>query len=154
MDQLDIALSAAIDESPYTPAEVAKRIGLRPQILRNKLCSTTDSNKLALREAVRLCRSVDDYRPFEVIAQMFGCQLVPMTHDDPVCVVQSVLAAAAECGDVPRAVHDALADGVITSREQGELRKEIKQARDTLNALEAAIDQKAKGEVINLEQRS
>ena len=154
MDQLDISLSAVIEDSCYTSDEIAQRLGIGPMIFRHKLNPNTDNNRLSLRETIRLVNITSDPRPFETIANMLGFHLVANDDHEPADIVSSVLHTAAEHGDVARTIHDALRDGVITTREHGAIRAEIKEARDALNQLEEAVAAASKGDVINLEQRS
>lgn len=139
MDQLDIAIHQTAHDAPGGLEALARTMGLGAQVLRNKVCPTTDTHKLSLREAVAMMDATGDDRILHVIADMRGYSLERRALPDAASIVQAVLSAGSEQGDVSKAIQEALADGKLTEREKAKIAQEIREAQRTLDALNSTV---------------
>lgn len=118
--------------------EMAKYLGMGEQVLRNKVNPEQEA-KLSLDEAVRMMRKSGDMRILEAIAADFGMSLSKPVIGSPKALMTAMIDAAAEHGDVMRAVADGVADGRWTLAEVAEVRKQIMEERGALDRLEQAV---------------
>lgn len=139
MDQLDIAIHQTAHDAPGGLEALARTIGLGAQVLRNKVCPTTDTHKLSLREAVAMMDASGDDRILAVLADMRGYTLERKALPDAASIVQAVLSADAEHGDVSRSIQEALADGKLTEYEKAAIARQIREAQQTLDALNSTV---------------
>ena len=139
MDQLDIAIHQTAHDAPGGLDALARKMGLGAQVLRNKVCPTTDTHKLSLREALSMMDATNDDRILSVLADLRGYVLERKALPDAASIVQAVLSADAEHGDVSRAIHDALADGKLTEPEKAAISRQIREAQQTLDALNSTV---------------
>lgn len=139
MDQLDIAIHQTAHDAHGGLDALARKIGMGAQVLRNKVCPTTDTHKLSLREAVAMMDATDDDRILSVLADLRGYVLERKALPDAQSIVAAVLSADAEHGDVSRAIHDALSDGKLTEQEKAAISRQIREAQQTLDALNSTV---------------
>lgn len=139
MDQLDIAIHQTAHDAHGGLPALARKIGIGEQVLRNKVCSTTDTHKLNIREMVAMMDATNDDRILEVIAGMRGYTLARKALPDAQSIVAAVLAADAEHGDISREIQDALADGRLTEAEKASIAKQIIEARKSLDVLNSTV---------------
>lgn len=139
MDQLDIAIHQTAHDAPGGLEALARKIGLGAQVLRNKVCPTTDTHKLSLREAVAMMDATDDDRILAVLAGMRGYMLERQALPDAQSIVAAVLSADAEHGDVSREIQAALADGKLTEQEKAAISQQIHEAHQALDALNSTV---------------
>lgn len=118
--------------------EMAKYLGMGEQVLRNKVNPEQEA-KLSLDEAVRMMRKGGDLRILEAVAAEFGRTVSQPLSSSPSSLMMAMMDAAAEHGDVMRAVADGVADGRWTLAEVSEVRQQIKEDRIALDQLEQAI---------------
>jgi len=139
MDQLDIAVHQTAHDAPGGLPALARRIGVREQVLRNKVCPTTESFHLNPREALAMMDATDDDRILAVLAEMRGYMLERKQLPDAESIVAAVLSADAEHGDVSREIQAALADGKITETERAAIAKQIHDAHQALDRLNSTV---------------
>lgn len=139
MDMLDIAIHSTAHDAPGGLPALARKMGLHEQVLRNKVCSTTDTHKLNLREALAMMELTNDDRILYQMAEMRGFTLERKTLPDAKSIVTAVLAADAEQGDVARAIMTAIADGKLTVQEKADIARHIIEAQQTLDALNSTV---------------
>lgn len=139
LDQLDIAIHQTAHDAPGGLNALARKMGLGEQVLRNKVCPTTDTHKLSLREAVAMMDAADDDRILAVLAAMRGYALERRALPDAQSIVAAVLSADAEHGDISREIQAALADGKITEHEKAAIARQIRDAHQSLDALNATV---------------
>lgn len=139
MDQLDIAIHQTAHDAPGGLNALARKIGMGEQVLRNKVCPTTDTHKLSLREAVAMMDAADDDSILAVLAGMRGYTLERQALPDAQSIVAAVLSADAEHGDISREIQAALADGKLTEHERAAISQQIRDAHQALDALNSTV---------------
>jgi len=139
MDQLDIAIHQTAHGKHGDLADLARKMGMHAQVLRNKVCPTTDTHKLSLREAVAMMDATGNDSILEVMAEMRGYTLERKALPDAASIVQAVLSADAEHGDISREIQAALADGKLTEHEKAAISRQIREAQQTLDALNSTV---------------
>lgn len=138
MDQLDLAIHAAAHD--HGLPDLAMKLGIREQVLRNKVNPTDESHRLAFREWVALLAVTGDMRSLDAVCRLFGgCFMREEEHTNPKDLLRAVLAADAEHGDVTASIKSALADGNISARELSGITLEIDQAQVALSDLRAFL---------------
>lgn len=144
MDQLDIAIHNTAHNAKGGLERLAAHMGIGAQVLRNKCNPNTDTHKLSLREAMAMMHTSGDAAILGVMADMLGYSVTQKDCPTTANLMQAVLHAMTEHGDVTRAVDEALADDVITPREEARIRKEISELQTALMELLAAVTAMAK----------
>ena len=139
MDQLDIAIHSTAHDAPGGLPALARTMGMHDQVLRNKVCPTTDSHKLNLREAVAMMDITNDDRILFVLAEMRGYVLDRKALPDAKCIVTAVLAVNSQHGDVSRAISEGIADHKLTETEKANIAQHIRRAQQTLDELNATV---------------
>lgn len=139
MDQLDIAVHQTAHDAPGGLPALARKIGVGEQVLRSKVCPTTDTHKLSLREALAVMDATNDDRILSVLAEMRGYTLARKALPDAHSIVAAVLSADAEHGDVSREIMCALADGKLTEPERAAITQQINEAHQALNVLKSTV---------------
>jgi hypothetical protein len=137
MDALDLSIHAATHA--YGVPELARKLGKREQVFRNKLNPNDETHGLMLHEFVAVLDVTGDLSPLETLVAMFGCTLTRKALPQSLSLMAAVLSADVEHGDVTRAIQSALADGRLTDRDRLTIRKEINEARAALDALEDVV---------------
>ncbi|OGT03315.1 MAG: hypothetical protein A2143_08075 [Gallionellales bacterium RBG_16_57_15] len=139
MDQLDIAIHQTAHDAPGGLEALARRMGMGAQVLRNKVCPTTDTHKLNLREALAIMEITGDDRILQVIAAQRGYTLARIALPDAASIIDAVLSADAEHGGVAQHIRAAIADGKLTEAERAAVTAQIKRAHDTLDSLHSTV---------------
>lgn len=124
-------------------ADMAKYLGIGEQVLRNKVNPEQEQSRLYFDEFIRMMRKDGDLRILYAIAAEFGCTLAPPGCKVTPTVVNALLEANADNGDLTREVVDAMADGKITQAELARTRERINVARTALDGLEQSLIAKA-----------
>ena len=135
-DQISRAVERTVYGSELSTEQIAEKIGMSAQILRNKANDNNSHNHLTLREAVALMKATQNHSIYRAIGGVIEDESVPEKS-----IVELVLSASAESGDVVRVFTDAHADGRISAAEKKAIHNEINQAMDALNCLAKAIDE-------------
>lgn len=139
MDTLDVAIhSTAHDAAGGLPA-LARKMGVHEQVLRNKVCPTTDTHKLILREALAMMELTGDDRILFVMAELRGYVVSRKELPDAKSLVTAVLEANAEEGDVAKSILAAIADGKLTVGEKADIAEHIRMVQNTLDTLNATV---------------
>ena len=139
MDQLDIAIHQTALEAKGGIGGVARSLGIGEQVFRNKVCPTTETHKLSLREALAMMEATNDDRILIVLAEMRGYTLERKKLPDTKSIISAVLAADAEHGDVAQRIREALADDKLTEGEKAKITNEINEAQQALEVLRSTI---------------
>lgn len=139
MDQIDIAIHQTAHDAVGGLESLARTMGIGAQVLRNKVCPTTDTHKLSLREAVAMMDASNDDRILIVLAEMRGYTLARNALPIAPSIIEAVLAADAEHGGVAQHIRSAIADGKLIESEKAAIIAQIKRATDTLDALHSTI---------------
>ena len=139
MDDLFIALHQTARRADGGISGLARRLGKREKTLLSKLDPAHDMHQPTLGEFVAILGDTGDLTPLEILCAMFGCKLATRTSKRAESVLEAVVEAAVEHGDVVKAVHDALADGKLTPRERDQILREIAEARNALTVLENTL---------------
>ena len=136
MDHIDQAVYATVHESAIPAKEIARRLGMSHQILLNKANPHCETHKLSHRECLAIQLLTGNYRIHEAEAIELG---VLETKAEQKNLLESVLRAAKENGDVIRVVTDALEDGTVSEREKSVCLTEIEESIDALMAVKKAV---------------
>lgn len=139
MDQLDIAIHQTAHDAPGGLDALARKMGLGAQVLRNKVCPTTDTHKLSLRESVAMMDASNDDRILAALADLRGYTLARKVLPDAATIVAAVLSADAEHGDVSREIMSALSDGKLTEPERAAITQQIRDAHAALDVLKSTV---------------
>lgn len=139
IDQLDIAIHQTAHDTPGGLDALARKMGMSAQVLRNKVCPTTDTHKLSVREMMAIIEITNDDRSLHVLAAQRGYTLARNALPDAVSIVEAVLSADAEHGNVAQQIRASIADGKLTERERADVTAQIKRAHDTLDALQSTV---------------
>ena len=138
MDHIDQAVYETVHNSEMPAKEIARRIGMSHQILINKANPQCETHKLTLLESV----AIQLVTGSKSIHRAVGVELSIDDSDLPVTknnLLESVLSASKEHGDVVGAVQAALADGRFTLREKERCQKEIDESMSALSELRKSI---------------
>jgi hypothetical protein len=137
MDHIDQAIYAVVHDSAIPAREIAKRLGMSYQVLINKANAQSEFHKLTLREAVAIQLMTNNHRIQEAID-------VELSGGDEELgrikgLLESVIQASCEHGDVVKAINHAIEDGRFTLRERENCQQEISEAIQSLKSLQKAI---------------
>jgi hypothetical protein len=117
MHALDAA-AQTVDRYPGGAESLAPRVGLSAGILRNKVNPNCTTNHLSLAEANRLMAVTGDHTILQALAQEHGYTLhMVVEAPDATTIVNRILALGVAEGKFSQTIHDALADGIISSNE-------------------------------------
>ncbi|WP_281545868.1 phage regulatory CII family protein [Grimontia sp. SpTr1] len=137
MDHLDTAVYSTVHDSPIPARQIAQQLGMSHQVLINKANPQSDSHKLSLREALAVQLITGNYRILE--AMTTELDLHKAEEQRTASLLESVLKATAEHGDVVKVIQDALEDGVFSLREREKCQQEVDEAIKALETLRKAI---------------
>jgi ribosomal protein S3AE len=139
MDQIDVAIHQTVHESDISAKEIAQQLGMSHQVLINKANPTSEFHKLSLREALAIMKITGSTSIHEAVGLELGLHSMRPDIAEPKSLMDAMLTVVSECGDVSRAVKDAMEDGRLTAREKAEMQREINEAIDSLMAMRLAI---------------
>ena len=123
MNVIDAA-DATVHDYPGGSESLAPRLGMSGAVLRNKVNPGNDRNHLTLAEADRMMRVTGDHRILQALADEHGYVLHQAdAKKESGSVLEGVLAFHAAGGELHMAIHDAMADGLITEREMSLIEK-------------------------------
>jgi len=135
MDHIDQAIYDTVHSSAISAKSIAKRLGMSHQVLLNKANPQSEFHKLTLREAVAIQLITSN----NSIHRAIGIELASVDELPQAGLLETVLAASREHGDVVRAIDEALSDGRFTLREVEACQQEIDDAIKALTALRQSI---------------
>jgi len=138
MDDVIFALNVAAKNHHGGISGLAKMTGHRPQTFINKLNPQDNSHQPTIGDLVMVCSQTGDTTPLDVLCNMFYGQFVTRTKEVEKNIVNAVLRAASESGDVMKAVERALPDGISDS-EKLDIKREINEARKAFLVLENTL---------------
>lgn len=140
MDNLDTAIHNTFHQSSLCSKAISSEMGIVYQVLVNKTNPHTDSHKLTCREALEMQLITGNHAILTAMTNTLNIASKAAADTRPnVGVLESVLMAGKEHGDVLRSITDALADGRFTLREQEDCQREITEAIDALTQLRESI---------------
>ena len=140
MDNLDKAIHNTFYHSQMKAKAIAIEMGIGYQVLVNKANPHTDSHKLTCREALQMQLITGNQAILTAMTNTLNIASKEATDTLPkVGVLESVLLAGKEHGDVLRSITEAMADGRFTLREQEDCQHEITEAMDALTQLRESI---------------
>lgn len=112
------AAAQTVDQYPGGAESLAPRIGMSAGILRNKVNANNTTNHLSLAEANRIISMTGDFRILQAMAQEHGFALTRVEQaEEGGNILNAMLGLEVAGGEFARTIHDALADGLITSNE-------------------------------------
>ena len=136
------AAHATVHDYPGGSESLAPRIGMRSNILRNKVNHNNETNHLTLSEASKLMALTGDRRILDALAAEQDCVVVPATCNvvvSDMAVLELVAKVWMHNGDVGRAVNDALADGRITKLELEDIKQSIYRVEQAMHTMLSRI---------------
>jgi hypothetical protein len=139
MDQLDIAIHKTAHDTSGGLSALARAMGIGEQVLRNKVCPTTDTHKLNLREALAMMDMSGDDQILRVLAELRGYTLAKKSLPDAGSIVSAVLRMNSEQGDVSTEIQNSIADFKLTEDERAEICKQIHDAHEALDVLKSTV---------------
>ncbi|MEJ1463343.1 MAG: phage regulatory CII family protein [Candidatus Sedimenticola sp. (ex Thyasira tokunagai)] len=143
MDDLYLALHNSAARAKGGITGLARRKGWRVQTAINKVNPHDQNAEPKVGEFIAILQDSGDTMPLEIMCSMFGGRFTTRINESRRTVLEAVLHAASEQGDIPRAIDTAMADdGKIDAGEMLEILKEISEARDALSVLENTVREK------------
>ncbi len=139
MDQLDIAIYQTAHDAPGGLPSLTKRMGVNEQVFRNKVNPHCETHHLNVGEMVAMMLLTNDTQILDALAIEFGGNFERKEKASSAGLIDALLSADAEHGDVTRVMRDSLRDKQLTPREKTKVRKEINEARDALDVLEQKV---------------
>ncbi|EGG93550.1 putative bacteriophage protein [gamma proteobacterium IMCC1989] len=136
MDHVDQAVYDVIHNSDISTKDIAQRLGMSHQVLINKANPQQEFHKMTLREALAIQLITGNHGIHRAVETELG-----VSENKPVLknLLESVLVASKEHGDVVREVQQAMEDGRFTLREKEKCQKEIDDAMKALTELRQAV---------------
>ncbi|ADZ91073.1 hypothetical protein GV054_09020 [Marinomonas mediterranea] len=136
MDHIDQAIYDTVHDSDMPPKEIARRLGSNYQVMINKANPQNETHRLTLRESVAIQLLTGNH----AIYRAMGLELsIKAEESKSLSILECVLNAGKEHGDVLSTIQKALADGRLTLREQEQCQREITEAIEALMALRKAV---------------
>ena len=123
-------------------ASLAPRMGLQAQTLRNMSHPAQPAHGWSLRRFRQLLAFTGDTRPLQALCEEQGGLFVPMPaiSSSQADLLKAMQHMAAEFGDVPRAIEDALqGDGRISGNELGRIELQILELVQTAARLQGVV---------------
>jgi len=139
LDEVFVALHQVALRSKGGITGLANRLGKRQQVLINKLNPADDIHQPTLGEFSAIIGATGDVGPLELLCAVHGGRFVTRAEERSGSVLEALLHAVSEQGDVVRAVERAMADGQISDRERVEILREIAEERHALTVLENTL---------------
>ena len=140
MDMLDIAIHQVAHSSTDSAKDYAQKIGRSYQVFINKTNPVEEGGALNIHEFRALLLASGNPFPLEVLADQLGYDITPKNKVKPVSLLDAVMIASAEHGDVLRCVKEITQSKPATQRDKTILLKEIKETQAALDALVVAVD--------------
>jgi len=136
LDHFKQAQHDLVHKSKLCSKEIAHALGMRPQILTNKVDHNNFANWLTVNElhAIQLLTGND------VVLRAMRTEMTLHTlRDAPVSILEAMISTGKECGDVFARVQEAMADNKLTERERSSVLQEIREAIAALEQTEQAV---------------
>lgn len=137
MEEVHRAIHEALLEA--CPKKIAHKMGTSHTSLLNRANPNDDTHRLNVEQFLQILVHTEDMRPLRALAAAFGFDLVAKEKPDSKQLVTALMDMAAEAADVTRAVHDAIADGHVSSFERASIHKEIGEVRRAMDVLEESV---------------
>lgn len=122
------AAHATVHDYPGGAACLATRMGMNPVVLNSKVNPNTTTHHLMLLEAQRMMGLTGDYRILRAQCDELGflppVRRVTVEVSDA-ALLETYTKLISELGEFSTKFHAALADGKVTKKELGRLRKEM-----------------------------
>lgn len=139
-EQASRILNDALASVGATPADLARALGVHPSLARS-YCQPEQQRSLGLPKILRLCRSAPSIHG-ELVRRIVGaCGARAPASQDP---GRDMALAVGACGEFASTIAKILAFGVTPERIP-EGRRAVAMARQTLDAVERALEDAAKG---------
>ncbi|MEW8042654.1 MAG: phage regulatory CII family protein [Candidatus Thiodiazotropha endolucinida] len=139
MDDFYIALHQLGRNAEGGISGLARRMGVRAQVLINKLNPTDSHAEPKIGEFVAMMTDTCNTEPLDVLCRMFDGQFATRSTQKADSLVAAVIHTINEHADIAQAYERVVADGVVTKAEKRELLKEIAEAKHALAVLENTI---------------
>lgn len=140
----EIIHSTAQEKAHGGIEKLADKLGVRPQVLRNKVNPNNLQNKLTIYEAIKLMQLTGDSKILDEIAWMLNFELTAINVNDKTTLLNAIVTASADHGKVHQTIEKAVLDKVITRAEMESISEEINEAIDALQTLHKVIEAKFK----------
>lgn len=120
-------------------SEIAEKMGLSHVSLLQRANPDNDAHKLTVNHLHQILQFTEDMRILEVLANRFGFDLVAKERQEATGMDRAMLSFSKEMAEVTLEVHKAMADGRICQIEKQAIRREIAEARVSLDQLEESV---------------
>lgn len=135
MDLIDLAAHRLVHESALKPKEIAEAVGVKYQVMMNKVCPTNEDAELTLHQGFAIMKLLGRRDIIDAMSQMLG-ETEPKGAKG---IFEAVLEAQIEHADVARAIHHAMADQRINDREASAILREIDEAIGALEQVRESV---------------
>ncbi len=120
-------------------SNIAEKMGLSHVSLLQRANPDNDAHKLTVNHLHQILQFTEDMRILEVLANRFGFDLVAKERPEATGMDRAMLSFSKEMAEVTLEVHKAMADGRICQIEKQAIRREIAEARLSLDQLEESV---------------
>ncbi|UTW01201.1 phage regulatory CII family protein [Marinomonas rhizomae] len=143
-DHIDQAIYDTVHNSDLSAKQIAPLLGTGHQVLLNKANPQSETHKMTLREAVAIQLVTGNH----AIYRAMGMELsIKAKQAAPLGILESVLKAGKEHGDVLTVIHKSMEDGRLSMREQEQCQREITEAIEALMDLREAVLEHSKKQI-------
>lgn len=141
-DSIDTAMYDMVHSYPGGAVKLSAKVNMNAGTLNNKINPAMESHHLTLKEAVNLMNTTQNFQLLHAVCQELGFACVPVDHLEGVSDVEFLTmytVAMKEVGDLSNAIHHAFSDGIISSGNVKQVKRETLQAMAALAELPARI---------------
>ena len=139
MNAVDLAIHQTAHECAIGLPRLAELMGEKYQVLANKVNPHCRTHHLSVDGLRKMMLITADTQALLALNEEFGLRCQPTGAKALAGLLQAVLDADAEHGDVGRAISDALADRLISERERAQILNEIRGAEAVLASLRETL---------------
>lgn len=142
MNILD-AIYTTVRDAAGGPEVLAVRMGIRPQILRNKANPNADANYFSPLELDTLLALTGDHSILHAYARNHGYVFVKVEHDvipSDMAILEMLAKVMATSGEVGAELYDALADGVVEQHEYERVKEVAYRAKAALTVMVSRLE--------------
>ena len=136
MDQIDQAVYDIVHESEMPAKAIASRISMGHQVLLNKANPQNETHKLSLREAVAIQIITGDFSIYRAMGVEIGADEI---EDCGSTISECLLSLTKAHGAAFGAIHNAISDSVLTSREREACQKELDTLEEEISIMRRKI---------------
>lgn len=144
MTDLEWVIEQTVKHQRGLSKELAVMLGVSQSTLLGKVDSNNEGKHLSVIEAHRIMQHTGDVRILEEQARELGYRLIKAEHSEALPILDALLNAQAEHGDIARVFGECNKDGVLTVTQERKIIEEIRQSITSQESLIPAVQAYAK----------